>query len=89
MKQLAVVAEMRGEAVRGTYYFGLVGRLDVAVLDGLPVDAPEEAVVFDVALTVRPTAQARRRVFQQQLKAVHRVSISQNYGVVMEGASVN
>ena len=50
-----------------THHFRLEGRLDVPVLEAVPVDASEEVVLPDVPLPLRPAAQALGRVLGHQL----------------------
>lgn len=44
--------------LHSTYHFGLEGRLDLPVLEALPVDASEEGLLPDVPLPLRAAAQA-------------------------------
>lgn len=50
-----------------THHFGLEGRLDLLVLQPLPVYAAEKAVFPDVPFAFSTTAQALGRVFGHQL----------------------
>lgn len=51
-----------------THHFGLEGRLDLPVLQLLPVDPPEEGVFAHVPLALGPAAQPLARVLGHQLE---------------------
>lgn len=50
-----------------TYGFWLIRGLDLFALELLPVDVPEERVLFDVPLALGPAAQTFARVLGHQL----------------------
>lgn len=52
----------------GTHHFGLERWLDLPVLQFFPVDPPEEGVLSDIPLSLRPTAQPLGRVFGHKLE---------------------
>lgn len=51
-----------------THRFGLEGRLDLADLQAVPVDAAEEGVLSDITLALCPAAQTLGWVFGHQLQ---------------------
>ena len=60
-----------------TYNRRFVGRLNLALLDLVPVDASEEGVVLDVTLAGRATSQPLCWVLRQQLQPQrHRYTVA-------------
>lgn len=70
-----------------THHFGLEGRLDLPVLQLLPVDPPEEGVFAHVSLALGPAAQPLARVLGHQLEG-RREGRMRDLGLQLIGCAV-
>lgn len=61
---------------RPTYGFRFIRRLDLFAFKFLPINVPEECMLFDVTFTFRSTTQTFARVFGHQLWEKEKHSIS-------------